>query len=324
LKKRKTWIILGAVLAALLVLIGGAWIYHEQPQFCATCHIMQPYLDSWTETGYLARAHGEADVDCLTCHVATIEQQVDELVKFVSNDYETPLQEREFGDEWCLRCHEHGSYAQVAQLTANLDPNPHEDSHFGQLQCTACHNTHRASEDYCGQCHGAAVTSTAWTAPTQVIDWFDPQMDCTVCHLMVPYVRSLQDAALLVYDHAQQGAACIHCHEAETMEQTHAKASALATKVTTRRVTSDSCLSCHIPSLHTSYEQVLDRTEGYTYEGESVSPHDPHGVFAETGVPEFECSSCHSMHKESRLIDFCWTCHQEQNFQECIVCEGSE
>ena len=24
----------------------GSWQYHEQPQFCATCHIMEPYLES--------------------------------------------------------------------------------------------------------------------------------------------------------------------------------------------------------------------------------------------------------------------------------------
>lgn len=30
-----------------MALGAGGWVYHEQPQFCTTCHIMQPYLDSW-------------------------------------------------------------------------------------------------------------------------------------------------------------------------------------------------------------------------------------------------------------------------------------
>jgi len=33
-------VVLGGVGAA------GFWQYHEQPQFCATCHIMEPYLES--------------------------------------------------------------------------------------------------------------------------------------------------------------------------------------------------------------------------------------------------------------------------------------
>jgi nitrate/TMAO reductase-like tetraheme cytochrome c subunit len=322
-KKRKTWIILGAVIAGLVLVAGGGWVYHEQPQFCATCHIMQPYLDSWKTTGALAQAHGAAEVDCLQCHEPTIQQQTDELVKFVRGDYETPLQEREFDDAWCLRCHEHGSVEQIAELTADLDPNPHVVSHIGQLECTTCHNSHRESEDYCGQCHGATVAATAWTTPTQVIDWFDPQMDCTVCHLMVPYVASLEDPALMAYSHAQQGAACIDCHDVETMEQIHATADATVTKVKPRPVTSDFCLGCHMPNTHSSYEQVLARTEGYIYEGESVSPHDPHGIFAETGRPEFECARCHKMHAQSRLIDFCWSCHHQENFKKCVECHGT-
>ncbi|MCJ7619633.1 MAG: hypothetical protein MUP64_05385 [Anaerolineae bacterium] len=49
-----------AVISVLLgvVVVGGvgavaAWKYHEQPQFCATCHIMGPYLESWRLTSFL-------------------------------------------------------------------------------------------------------------------------------------------------------------------------------------------------------------------------------------------------------------------------------
>ena len=63
-KKR---IVVIAVLLGLVVIGGvgavGFWKYHEQPQFCATCHIMDP----------------------------TIEQQVNELVVYVRGDYEIPL-----------------------------------------------------------------------------------------------------------------------------------------------------------------------------------------------------------------------------------------
>jgi len=39
-----------AVLPGVVVIGGvgviGLWRYHEQPQFCDTCHIMDPYLES--------------------------------------------------------------------------------------------------------------------------------------------------------------------------------------------------------------------------------------------------------------------------------------
>ena len=42
-------------MAAVVIIVAGValWNYHEQPQFCATCHIMQPYLESWQLTSFL-------------------------------------------------------------------------------------------------------------------------------------------------------------------------------------------------------------------------------------------------------------------------------
>ena len=64
------------VIAALLgvVVVGGVgavglWSYHEQPQFCATCHIMDPYLESWQSSDYGAAAHAEADVTLSLIHI---------------------------------------------------------------------------------------------------------------------------------------------------------------------------------------------------------------------------------------------------------------
>jgi hypothetical protein len=201
------------VLVVVVAAGAGGWVYHEEPEFCATCHIMQPYLDSWNEAESLAGTHAQAEVDCLECHEPTIQQQVDELAKFVTGDYLSPLQEREFEDEWCLRCHEHGSVEQVAELTAELDPNPHVVGHHGELECNTCHNMHRASEDHCAQCHDSVVTTTGWMTPTQVIEWFDADMDCTLCHLMVPCVEGLDDPMLPAYDHAEEDLGCLDCHD---------------------------------------------------------------------------------------------------------------
>jgi cytochrome c nitrite reductase small subunit len=163
----RRWKIVVAVLAAAVV-VGGTggvafWRYHEEPRFCATCHIMQPYLDSWQASDLGANYHRLYEVECLDCHVPTLEQQVHELVVYVQGDYEMPLRELKYPMEECLQCHEHGSYEELAERTAHFESvigaNPH-DSHYGRLECRLCHKMHRESEDYCAQCH-----AWGWTVP---------------------------------------------------------------------------------------------------------------------------------------------------------------
>jgi cytochrome c nitrite reductase small subunit len=321
LKRRNIRVIVG--LAAVVVIVAGVagWNYHEQPQFCATCHVMQPYLESWNGTGLLAYAHAEEGVTCLECHEPTIQQQVDELVTFVTNDYEIPLEEREFDQEWCLRCHEHGSYEEVAQRTEELEWNPH-DSHYGEMECSICHKVHRASEDYCAQCHDPVATGTGWitaTQPiTQVLEWWEPDMDCVTCHVMASYTESLQDANLSAYTHAQEGLACLDCHEQAVLEQVHAEAQPGTPRLKVLRFSSEFCFDCHVPNEHTSYEEVVERTKDYTVDGEEINPHDPHVGVEETG--QYECYLCHRMHKESPLINGCYGCHHEETFENCSGC----
>jgi nitrate/TMAO reductase-like tetraheme cytochrome c subunit len=70
-RRLKRWIIfLGLGLGCLLLLGGSGLVVAEhktsQPGFCASCHIMQPYYDSWTED-----VHGrKLDVSCVECHYA--------------------------------------------------------------------------------------------------------------------------------------------------------------------------------------------------------------------------------------------------------------
>lgn len=163
----KKWMVLPVVLLVVMVLGGvGAvpfWQYHERPQFCVTCHIMDPYLASWEASDFGAHEHEQADVVCLDCHEPTLQEQVHEVVVYVQGDYETPLPELKYPMEDCLECHEHGSYEQIIQMTADLketyEANPH-DSHFGQMECRLCHKMHTESEDYCAQCH-----SYGWQVP---------------------------------------------------------------------------------------------------------------------------------------------------------------
>ncbi|MBI1900709.1 MAG: NapC/NirT family cytochrome c [Planctomycetia bacterium] len=67
-------LVLAIVLSALLLLGTGGLQYAEyrtsQAQFCASCHIMEPYYDSWHND-----VHGEKlQVACVECHYAPGEQ----------------------------------------------------------------------------------------------------------------------------------------------------------------------------------------------------------------------------------------------------------
>ena len=147
-------IIIGAVIAAAG---GGMLYYHQQPAFCADmCHVMQPYEDSWVSSDLLANVHSQADIECLDCHEATVQEQVQELIANVTGDFEQPLRERKMPMEQCLSCHEHDSYANLAEATSDQEHNPHA-SHNGELECSLCHNMHRPSELYCTQCHAFDV-----------------------------------------------------------------------------------------------------------------------------------------------------------------------
>lgn len=121
--KKIFWIAGAAALVIVLAAAGTmGWQYHETPQFCATCHVMQPYLDSWTGTKttdagqpMLANLHSVQGIRCLNCHPAEIQQQVSELVSYVKGDFVEPLKQRKFPDSFCERCHP--SRSETAKLT---------------------------------------------------------------------------------------------------------------------------------------------------------------------------------------------------------------
>jgi cytochrome c nitrite reductase small subunit len=150
---RKLIIVIVVLLAA--VVLGGVgavgfWQYHEKPEFCATCHIMDPYLESWQDSDLGAHAHAVEDITCLDCHEPTVQQQVQELVVYMQGDFDVPLAQIRYPMSECLECHD--SYAALAELTSGGDFNPH-GSHWGELECGVCHGMHKESVDYCDQCH---------------------------------------------------------------------------------------------------------------------------------------------------------------------------
>lgn len=80
--------------------------------------------------GLLVDTHTAANVTCASCHGEAA--------------FTEPV-----ATHTCAQCH--GSYDEMAAKTP-WEPNPHQ-SHMGELECSTCHNAHKASVSFCDQCH---------------------------------------------------------------------------------------------------------------------------------------------------------------------------
>ncbi len=141
-------------LAALVVVVvaGGLGLMEKasaNPAFCASCHIMQSYYQSYHNSNLLANKHAKAGVTCHQCHQNTVAGQAKEGIDYITGNYKTPLDKITVSKDLCLKCH---NYDTVKSKTNFEESNPH-DSHNGQLECNTCHSMHQQSTVFCAQCH---------------------------------------------------------------------------------------------------------------------------------------------------------------------------
>lgn len=196
-KRKRLGITLGCIAVVLVVAGAGFMVWHEQPSFCnAICHDpMDPYLptfeatpgqpaaDKWGNevedaSSMLAAVHNQAGKTCMDCHVPQLDEQMTEGAEWVTGNYDSPLGERtstqlvearglENSDEFCMNtsCHPYGRDELVKKTAWMGKINPHTPQH-GEQKCTTCHKAHRASVNYCTQCHTDAVVPDGWLSYT--------------------------------------------------------------------------------------------------------------------------------------------------------------
>lgn len=188
---KKKWPIVLAIVVVVLVVAGiGMWTWHEQPSFCnAFCHTpMDTYVetaastpntattDKWgnavsNSNAMLSVVHAQSGVNCLGCHVPSLSQQLGEVGETITGNYYYPLAEVSLSelmtnagntasaDSFCLKsgCHDM-TRTDLTAATADMSFNPHRWQH-GEIACSECHKSHRASVFYCTQCHSEAASS---------------------------------------------------------------------------------------------------------------------------------------------------------------------
>ena len=160
------------VLAILLAVVGtaavwshfwGARVGNPSADSCGNCHIMQSYVDSLQASDMLASAHSAREITCTDCHDYGLEQQVQDTLAYLQNNYQQPLTRERISMDTCFKCHEHGSYDQIAWRTTDLgvtdaqakghSANPHQPPHYTNLECYSCHRVHSQSTLLCWECH---------------------------------------------------------------------------------------------------------------------------------------------------------------------------
>jgi nitrate/TMAO reductase-like tetraheme cytochrome c subunit len=160
-----------------LLLVGGGGFgfmeYSMRPDFCRTCHLMEPYYTSWLESSH-------SHVACTDCHFepglkGTIKGKFEattQAVKYITGTWGSKPH-AQISDMSCLRsgCHEHRVlegkiHWQVpsergGNVVINFDHTPHlgEDRRGKQLRCVSCHSQMVQGEhlavtlDTCFLCH---------------------------------------------------------------------------------------------------------------------------------------------------------------------------
>ncbi|SJZ57929.1 NapC/NirT family cytochrome c [Selenihalanaerobacter shriftii] len=165
------WKVLIGALIVLGIVGFGTIKYTERPEFCTSCHEIQPAYNSWSTSTH-------DGVNCMECHadpgtLGLLKRKLfatKEIYKHITGQTENI--EGEVPGERCLECHEEiGELKEIDQLNI-----PHQKHLDANVECAACHeNVVHGSAGYrrpgmkvCSKCH----------------DVYNPNK-CTKCHQKV-------------------------------------------------------------------------------------------------------------------------------------------
>ena len=170
-----------------LILTYGAMEASSTPAFCGSCHVMEPYYESW-------KASSHTDIACVDCHIppgitAELRKKYEALsmvARYFTGTYGTNPW-TEVDDAACLECHERRLLAGASSFGDVLfDHGPHltELRRGKRLRCTSCHSqivqgSHiTVTATTCILCHfkdqepgtGTARCALCHQTPTQIVD----------------------------------------------------------------------------------------------------------------------------------------------------------
>lgn len=299
LERWKRWavraFVWGVVLGGgMLVMTAGTVTYTSRSEFCNSCHIMEPYYESW-------RTSAHSHVDCVDCHfepgiLETAEgkfKAVNQLAKYVTRTAGTKPW-AEVSDQSCMRSGCHSERLLSGPITfgrIRFDHRHHllETRRGRQLRCTSCH-----SQIVQGQ-HMNVTTSTCFLCHFRDTGKSRSHGECPTCH--GPPAEDL-DVAGRKFRHADwtgRGVDCVLCHRNVT------RGTGLARK--------HRCNTCHGEARHVErFDDVAFIHENHItlHKVECDQCHDviEHGLVERDHTTSAgDCGACHDAgHDVQRLV----------------------
>ncbi len=297
---RATGLRLFAVLSVLLIFLavmtGGAAQYTSRSQFCMSCHIMQPYYDSWA-------ASPHKDVTCIKCHfppgagekIRGKLQGLVQLIKYVTATA-GPRLTAEIPDESCLRCHDTRLLSgKVSFHGIPFDHQPHltQMRRGKKLRCTSCHNQ---------IVQGAHMTVTAST--------------CFLCH----FKDGLVNEGL---------GACTRCHSIPEKSFDLGGGVKFSHELAYERGVD--CASCHSDIIRGNGDVPRERCASCHNRADDLKKAEDHVMMHQVHVTDhkIDCLDCHLEIKHSldpqkyeHAASNCQTCHRNQHNEQVQLLRG--
>ena len=294
-KKKKKRIILLLIGGFMIVFLIGTIEYTSKSHFCASCHYMKPFYESWKTS-----SHGH--IECATCHYlpgprSKIRAKIEgimQLGRYWTKLYLKSKPWAEIPDESCLRggCHEKRllegtvKYKKVA-----FDHKIHfTDLKRGKrLRCTSCHSQIVQGE------HITVTDSTCFICHFKESEHYPRISDCYHCH----HKEDLISEKTSRFNHSpvfDEGFECDKCHS--------------NTIIGDGIVPRENCYKCH---------WKIDRLDKYD---DTDLIHYEH-IFSN----KIECNQCHldiqhKIIKEIEAISDCKTCHTDYHKAQKILFLG--
>ena len=334
-----------------------------QPEFCRSCHIMEPYYQAWHRSTH-------KDVPCQDCHFEpgwrnTLKgkfQASSQVAKYVTRTYGTKPH-AEIQDASCLRsgCHEQRllegnvRWAVTASdgqpLEILFDHKPHlTDLRRGkQLRCVSCHSQIVQGE------HLTVTVSTCFLCHFKGLEHGrDNEVlgGCRSCHDAPAQLIKMELGLFNHQEYVDRGVGCENCHgdsirgDGEVAQQVcgncHNKAEHLGrygdsaflhmNHVTSHKV---ECSSCHIQIEHKLSVKKKDREDSCAacHEGSHGGPRALYLGVGGRGVPsmpspmartQVDCIACHQ-HRQPVDITAEMTGLTARAAQDrCTYCHGAK
>ena len=295
----RTLAVMGAFIFLACVFTGSAAWYTSRPQFCASCHIMEPYYTSWEHSSH-------RDVSCVKCHFPPGAGEklrgkmlgLVQLAKYVTST-QGPRPAAEIPDASCLRSGCHDTRLLSGRVDFQGIPFDHA-KHLGQLRrgkelrCTSCH-----SQIVQGK-HMTVTDSTCFLCHFKDGHFNEGLGACTRCHQIPEKAYELGGGATFHHDLAyEQGVDCASCHGDLIRGN--------------GEVPQERCTVCH------NREDDLNRIN------DDVFLHRIHVT-----EHKVDCMACHlelthslDSNKIAHAASQCTTCHPNHHSQQVAMLEGT-